>query len=235
LLSIKILNAKQQGGTPLDFSKTFEKYETLVSEVDRISKSVQDAFSDCVRCEIRCSDCCHAVFDVTLVEAVYINHHFNQSLSRKERRPIVRRAEKADRKYYQIKRKLQKMYVSERKSPEEVLVHLAQERVRCPLLSDDDLCDLYEKRPITCRVYGIPTSIGGKAHICEKSKFQNGTAYPTVNLDNMNNRLLALSKELLREVGSVHLKRHMSLVPPSAALMITYDEEYFGIKKPETI
>jgi Fe-S-cluster containining protein len=174
------------------------------------------------------------VFDITLVEAVYINHHFNESLARKDRRLIERRAEKADRKYYQIKRMLQKMYVDEGKSPDEVLVQLAQERVRCPLLNDDDLCDSYEKRPITCRVYGIPTSIGGKAHICEKSKFEDGTAYPTVNLDKMNDRLFALSEELLREVGSKNLKRHMSLVPPSAALMITYDEEYFGIKKPET-
>jgi Fe-S-cluster containining protein len=214
----------------LDFSKTFAKYESLVSDVDKIFTSMQDAHSDCVCCETRCADCCHAVFDITLIEAVYINHHFNASLSRKERRPITRRAEKADRKYYQIKRKLQKMYVDEGKPSEEVLAQLALERVRCPLLNDDNLCDLYAKRPITCRVYGIPTSIGGQAHICEKAAFKEGTAYPAVNLDKMNDRLFELSKELLQEVGSKNPKRHMSLVPPSGALMITYDEEYLGIK-----
>jgi Fe-S-cluster containining protein len=214
----------------LDFAETFGKYEVLVSEVDKIFAAMQNAHKDCVRCKIYCCDCCYAVFDVTLIESVYINYHLNRSLKRKERRQILRRAEKADREYYQIKNKLKKMYIKEGKPPEEVFLHLAQERVQCPLLNDERLCDLYDRRPITCRVYGIPTSIGGKPHICLESGFKEGVAYPAVNLDNINDRLLQLSKDLLRETGSSRSKIHMSLVPVSAALMTTFDEEYFGIK-----
>ncbi len=190
---------------------------------------MQEAHPDCVRCKLYCCDCCHAVFDVTLIESVYLNYHLNKSLTRRERRPILRRAEKADRKFYQIKRKLQKMYIDQGKSPDEVLLHLAHERVPCPLLNEEKLCDLYARRPITCRVYGIPTMIGGKAHICGESGFKEGTAYPSVNLDNMNDRLIELSKDLLKEIGSNSSKMHMSLVPVSTALMDTYDKEYFGI------
>jgi Fe-S-cluster containining protein len=211
----------------LDFSKTFEKYEALVSEVDKIFKAIQNEHKDCVLCEIHCCDCCYAVFDLTLIESVYINYHLNKSLSRKERRPIISRAEKADRKYYQIKHKLQKMYIDRRKPSEEVFNQLAQERVKCPLLNDEDLCDLYVRRPITCRVYGVPTSIGGTAHICGKSGFKEGTAYPTVNLDKMNDRLFELSEALLKEIGAQRSKIHMGLVPVSAALMTDYDEKYF--------
>ena len=217
----------------LDFSKTFEKYQALVSEVDKIFKAVHDAHEDCVRCEIHCCDCCYAVFDVTLIESVYMNHHFNRSLPRKERRPILRRAEKADRQYYQIKKKLQKMYIDKGKPPEEVLDQLAQERVACPLLNDEKLCDLYDRRPITCRVYGIPTSIGGKSHICGTSHFKEGTPYPTINLDRVNDRLFELSKELLQEIGSKRLKMHMSLVPVSAVLMSTFDKKYFEFSQEE--
>ncbi len=213
----------------LDFSNTFKKYELLVSQVDKVFTAMQEAHKDCVRCEIHCCDCCYAVFDLTLIESVYINHHFNKSLSRRDRRPILRRSERADRKFYQIKRKLQKMYVKEGKPAEEVLFHLAEERVPCPLLNDEKLCDLYVKRPITCRVYGIPTSIGGKAHICAESGFKEGTTYPTVNLDNINDRLLTLSRHLLQEIGSNRPRMHMSLLPVSAALMTTYDEEHFGV------
>ena len=213
----------------LDFSKTFEKYEALVDQADKIFAAVQEAHPDCVRCEIHCCDCCYAVFDLTLVEAVYVNHHFNKSLARRERRQVLRRAERADRKFYQIKRKLQKMYSKEGKPTEDVLLQLARERVQCPFLNDEKLCDLYARRPITCKVYGIPTSIGGTPHICGESGFKEGTAYPTVNLDNMNDRLIELSKDLLKEIGSSSLKMHMRLVPVSAALMTTYDEEYFGI------
>jgi hypothetical protein len=211
----------------LDFSKTFEKYEALVAQADKIFAAVQGAHKDCVRCEMYCCDCCYAVFDLTLIESVYMNYHFNKSLTRRERRPILRRAEKADRKFYQIKQKLQKMYIDQGKSPDEVFFHLAQERVPCPLLNDEKLCDLYVRRPITCRVYGIPTSIGGTARICGESGFKEGTSYPTVNLDNMNDRLLELSKDLLQEIGSKRSKIHMGLVPVSAALTTTYDEEYF--------
>jgi hypothetical protein len=216
-----------EGRIMLDFSKTFEKYEALVSEADKIFKAVQDEHKDCVRCEIHCCDCCYAVFDVTLIESVYINHHFNSSLTRKERRPVIKRAEKADRKYYQIKQKLQKMYIDQGKPPEEVFQQLAHERVPCPLLNDEDMCDLYVRRPITCRVYGIPTSIGGAAHTCGKAGFKKGTAYPTVNLDKMNDRLFELSEDLLKEIGSQRSKIHMGLVPVSAALTTDYDEKYF--------
>lgn len=215
----------------LDFLKTFEKYEALVAQVDKIFATMQEAHKDCVLCDIHCCDCCYAVFDLTLVESACINYYFNKSLNRKDRRPIIRRAEKADRKFYQIKRNLQKMYVKEGKPPEEVFLHLARERVQCPLLNNQKLCDLYDRRPITCRVYGIPTSIGGTSHTCEKSEFKEGTSYPTVNLDNINDRLFELSKDLLEGIGLNGSKLSMSLVPVSTALMETFDEEYFGIQR----
>ncbi|MDY6990143.1 MAG: YkgJ family cysteine cluster protein, partial [Thermodesulfobacteriota bacterium] len=128
------------------------------------------------------------------------------------------------------KQKLQKMYIDRGKPPEEVFHQLSQERVQCPLLNDEKVCDLYVRRPITCRVYGIPTSIGGMAHICGKSGFKKGTAYPTVNLDTMNDRLFELSQELLKEIGSTRSRLHMGLVPVSAALMTDYDEKYLLAK-----
>jgi Fe-S-cluster containining protein len=51
---------------------------------------------------------------------------------------------------------------------------MAEERVRCPMLNDSDQCDIYEFRPITCRLYGIPTAIGGKGHTCGLSGFAKG-------------------------------------------------------------
>ncbi len=214
----------------LDFSKSFEKYEGLVAQADKIFIAMQEKHKDAVRCKTHCCDCCYAVFDVTLIESVYINYHFNRSLTRKERRKILKRAERADRKFYQIKHQLQKMYMKEQKSSEEVLQRLAEERIACPLLNDEKLCDLYDRRPITCRVYGLPASIGGKPHVCGMSGFKEGITYPTVNLDNINDRLVKLSGDLLQEVESKYPQMHMSLVPVSAALMMTYDEDFFAFK-----
>jgi len=46
----------------------------------------------------------------------------------------------------------------------------------------------------------------------------------------MNDRLFELSRQLLEEIGSENAKMHMSLVPPSVALITEYNEDYFGVK-----
>ena len=78
---------------------------------------------------------------------------------------------------------------------------LARTRIRCPLLDDHDECILYPCRPITCRVYGIPTMIQGMPRFCGKTGFEKGQPYPTFNLDAMHGELYALSKELVKRAG----------------------------------
>jgi len=213
----------------LDFTKWFEKYKKLVLEADQAFKRVEEDYSDCVRCRINCCDCCYAFFELFLIESVYLNYHFNMLIKRRERRVVLRRAEKADIRILHIKKRLNLIDATEVKDKGAVMFGLAEERVRCPLLNDRGLCILYPYRPITCRLYGIPTAIGGVGHTCGKSGFQKGVRYPTINLDLIHNRLFELSKDLLRGVGSLSLEKSSILVPVSTALKVTYDQSYFGI------
>ena len=64
----------------LDFTETFKKYEALVIEVEKGIDRIKKDFPAEVRCNRQCSDCCFAVFDLTLIEAVYLNYHFFQVL-----------------------------------------------------------------------------------------------------------------------------------------------------------
>ena len=45
----------------------------------------------------------------------------------------------------------------------------ARIKCRCPLLGDDDRCLLYQARPITCRLYGVPTAIAGQGYRLQAS------------------------------------------------------------------
>ncbi len=92
----------------LDFADTFKKYETLVREWKSRSTD-PGSQSGCIRCVQQCSDCCHAVFDLSLIESVYINYHFYDRLDKENQEQVLERAEKADRQFYRIKRKLHKM------------------------------------------------------------------------------------------------------------------------------
>lgn len=214
----------------LDRKDIFEKYEALVRDVDAVVKAVKAQYPGEVACKERCADCCHAVFDLSLVEAMYVNHKFNVRFSGEERSEILDRADASEREMYKAKREANKE-VMEGKDVNEVLEEIGRLRIRCPLLSEDDLCLLYEHRPVTCRLYGLPLNIGGRAVTCGMSGFEPGGKYPAVNMDRINERLAALAEEFVESVQTENTKMADILVPLGMALMNTYDEQYLGLKK----
>lgn len=113
---------------------------------------------------------------------------------------------------------------------EEVLHRLASERVRCPLLNDGNQCSLYAHRPITCRLYGIPTRINGSGYTCGKSGFKKGVVYPTVNLDIIHHKLRLLSQDLMKDIGSHRKDKAAIMTPVSVALRTTYDKVHLPQK-----
>ena len=212
----------------IDFTPFFKQYEEVLAMADKVFERVKNEHSECVKCETKCSDCCNALFDLYLIEALYINDKFNKKFKDGERERLIEKSNIADRTIYKLKRKAYKDLESG-KDENEILSKMAEERVRCPLLNDDDMCDLYEYRPITCRLYGIPISIGGASHTCGLSAFAEGKQYPTVNLEKIQNKLYEISVELVKEIKSRHVKLADVLVPLSMALLTIYDEEYLGV------
>ena len=212
----------------IDFTPYFEKYKTLVTQADELFSRVQKDHPECVTCKIKCADCCHALFDLTLIEAIYINYQFNKIINGKEKIRLIDRANQADRKTHMIKKQAVKNKKAG-KNETEILMDIAAERVRCPLLNDNEMCAVYEYRPITCRLYGIPTSIGGRSHTCGKSGFVEGKQYPAVNLDAIQKRLYDISYEFVSGIKTKYVKMANMLVPLSMAILTDFDEEYLGI------
>ncbi len=215
-----------------DLTPFFEEYEGLVAEIDALVERVGGEFAECIRCGKGCSDCCHALFDLTLVEAMYLHAKFGERFSGQQRSTILDRADEADRKAYRLKREAFRMSRDGARTTE-ILEFIGSARLRCPLLDEADLCALYEHRPLTCRLYGIPTAIRGKAHTCSKSGFKPGAAYPTVQIEKLQDRLLALSARLTGVLRTRYARLSETLVPVSMALMNKYDEEYLGVMSDE--
>ena len=211
----------------------FDKYKAIVDQVDAVFKKVHEEHQDCVRCRVGCSDCCHALFDLSLIEALYIKAQFDKIFKDSARALIIERANEADRAVYRLKR--QAFRDHENGKPEnQILEEMAAHRIRCPLLNSDDQCDLYAHRPLTCRLYGIPTVIGDKAHTCGLSGFEQGKPYPTVKLDAIQHKLYDLSVELANDIGSRYPKLAELLVPVSMALLTDYTEEFLGVRDAST-
>jgi Fe-S-cluster containining protein len=212
----------------LNFEQFYLKYEAVVKMADNAFDKVRASHSGCIKCKIGCSDCCHALFDLTLIEALYINHKFKEMVDGDKKLRLEEKANIADRAVFKLKKKAYKEFEGG-KSEDDILKDMAEKRLRCPLLNKDDRCDLYEFRPITCRLYGIPLSIGGKGHTCGVSGFQEGEQYPTINMDIIQTKLYEISDELVKSFGSKYSKMSEMLVPVSMAVLNNYDREYLGI------
>ncbi|CCO25150.1 YkgJ family cysteine cluster protein [Maridesulfovibrio hydrothermalis] len=220
----------------MEFTEIFEKYEALVAEVDKAFDKIAEQTEDGIKCGKGCSDCCHALFDLTLVEALYLNRKFNEMYKGLGRSEIMHEADVADRLIHKVKRRAFK--ASQSGVPaSEILKEVSLARVKCPLLLKDNLCAVYDFRPLTCRIYGVPMNIGGKAHSCQKSGFAPGKSYPAINMDTLQSKLMELSEEMAASINSSLKELPDVIVPVSMALVTDYTPEYLGAntgKKPET-
>lgn len=210
------------------FGKAFDRYDALIDKADQAFAKIKDASGGRISCEKGCSDCCHALFDLSLVEAITLNHRFNQVFEGMERSNILAAADKADREVYKLKKTAFKM--SEEGRPvEEILETIAKARVRCPLLSDQDACLLYESRPLTCRLYGAPQAIGGQAKTCPKTGFTAGEKIPVINVEKLQDEMMRISADLVRDLPTKNRNMGDMLVPLSMALLTEYDEKFLGL------
>ncbi|MBI5593952.1 MAG: YkgJ family cysteine cluster protein [Deltaproteobacteria bacterium] len=214
------------------FKPFFDQYEALSASVERAFESVKNQFPECVKCKPLCSDCCHAVFDLTFIEALYINKRFRNKYNGEALDILTERCNKIDRMLYKLKKSAYKA-VESGKEEKDILHEMAETRVRCPMLNDAEMCEIYDFRPLTCKLYGIPTAIGGEGYTCGLSGFEKGEKYPTANLDKIQNKLLQLSADLAVSIQSKYSRLGEMLVPLSMALATDYDDEYLGIQKPD--
>lgn len=206
----------------------FAAYEKLRADADALFAHIAAEYPDAVACHCGCSDCCHAVFDLSLVEAMYINEIFQQTFPHgPERSRLLEQASALDRKLTKAKRGLYE--AQKRGEPAEAIMRKAAElRMPCPLLTSDKLCVLYTARPITCRLYGVPLAIGGKSHVCGLSRFDQGKNYPTVQLGKIQAALEKMSAEIASSLDS-RFDLQEVYVPLSMALLTKYDDAWLGI------
>jgi Fe-S-cluster containining protein len=203
----------------MDFSYLFEPYDNLVVKADQGFQRMEGEFAEHIKCERHCSDCCHAVFGLFLVEAVFLKRDFDQ-LGEEERKAALIRADEADKALEKLQRTLKAF----EDDPKMQAYSMAKARIRCPLLADNNECILYPYRPITCRVYGIPTMIQGVPRVCGKAGFKKEQSYPTFNLDGVHRELFELSKELLEKAGAEDLESASLLISVSKVIKTPEEE-----------
>ena len=197
----------------------FRSYELLVDKAEAAFQGMQKDHSSCIKCEPHCSDCCHAIFGLFLIEAGYLKEHFDE-LTNEEKRAALLRCEEAEKSL----ERLQKMLQAHEGDPQMQAYIMSRERIPCPLLNENQDCILYPYRPITCRVYGIPTKVQGKARVCWKAEFKKDERYPVFDLDGVYRDLYLLSTELLKSAGKDDPEKASLLFSVSKAITTSLED-----------
>ncbi len=210
--------------------KALQEYYEIVKLADSTYARVQDQFPKEVKCHDGCIACCHSPFDLSLIEAIAVQTAFKKKIPYGGlRSAIATQASYAERVLIKEKKKYNRLH-QEGHSQASILAEAAKLQVRCPLLGVEDSCLLYDDRPITCRIYGIPTAIQGKVHVCAESAFEVKKSYPTVHLSAFQDKLAKLSLQLQQELGSSYNELHRVYLPLSSVILHNIDKAWLGVK-----
>ena len=130
-----------------------EKYGELLVRVDEWFSSCRSRFPDEIACGRECSACCRGLFDITLLDALFLRRGFD-NLPEDVRRSVLLRAEERLGRIRETWPEFAPPYILNSR-PEEEWDQIDNDNP-CVLLGSDGLCLVYDHRPLTCRLHGLP-------------------------------------------------------------------------------
>lgn len=152
----KITSEVSAGFTAVAIQDLLDRYGILLAEVDQWFANCQQKYPELIKCGNGCSSCCRGLFDITLMDALYLKRGLN--LMTLEKQSAVKKKSNARLKFISS--------IHPDFTSPWLLNHLPEEKwdeimpeedeIPCVLLSSERQCLVYDYRPMTCRLNGIP-------------------------------------------------------------------------------
>ncbi len=204
-----------------------QRYLDFQNRADEIFASVRSEYPDLVRCAPGCDECCSVYFDLSLIEAFFIRGMLTQQIQGDQRDTVLQKAQDLASAFELAKETISKTMQAGKASPDAIENEAAKLKIECPL-RDKGSCVLYDYRPMTCRLYGIPQRLGDRVVCCPKTGFNSGEKYSTVDIDGVNRQLRYFSEKLLRELlGELPVSVSTVRISMSKALLTCFDKDFF--------
>jgi len=133
-----------------------DRYSSLLQEVDQWFAGCVQRHESSITCARGCSSCCRGLFDITLLDALYLRSGFNQ-LS-EDIQDSIRLKAGAQLEPLTARWPIFTAPWLLNPIPEIEWDDMMPEddETPCPLLSETGTCLVYAHRPMTCRLNGIP-------------------------------------------------------------------------------
>jgi len=139
-----------------NLDELLKKYGALLGEVDGWFARCLDQHPGELECRLGCAKCCRGLFDITLLDALYLRSGFEQ-LPENVRVQVAGRAQARLTDITRSQKSFDRPWVLNDLPESEWDAIMPDEDERaCVFLSDDNVCLVYSHRPMTCRLHGIP-------------------------------------------------------------------------------
>jgi Fe-S-cluster containining protein len=138
-----------------EYDAILDRYGMLLAEVDAWFARCREAVPGAIACGDGCADCCRGLFDITLLDACHLKRGFDRLPS-----GVRNRTRRKGRGRLTLLRRLWPEFappylLNYRPEGEWEALMPEEDNTPCPLL-EDGRCLVYEHRPMTCRLNGIP-------------------------------------------------------------------------------
>lgn len=137
-------------------NELLERYGALLGEVDTWFQHCLEQHPELIACRNGCSECCRGLFDITLLDAFYLKSGFDK-LPESEKTKIVRAASRRLESLSLVNPEFVEPWLLNGIPEDDWDVLMPEEdETPCLLLSETGGCLVYDHRPMTCRLNGIP-------------------------------------------------------------------------------
>src|SRR5690242_8887982 len=123
--------------------------------IDEWFGKIRGKYADQMQCGKGCTACCYGLFDITLADAVDVARGFH-NLPQNAKERIRSRATALHGKIRDASPDAPNPTVLPEDDPRLDSIVDAVDIAPCPCLGDAGECLIYEKRPLACRLEGVP-------------------------------------------------------------------------------
>ena len=140
----------------MSIKEILQEYGALLNGVERWFASCAAIDPSGISCGSGCAECCRGLFDITLLDACYLKCGFDR-IEEEKKKAVLKKARQRIKGLQALWPDFSPPYVLNYRPEEEWEILMPDdEETPCPLLDDYGRCMVYDHRPMTCRLHGLP-------------------------------------------------------------------------------
>jgi Fe-S-cluster containining protein len=137
-------------------AETIIKYRALLGEIDAWYRRSMERYPQLIACQSGCSECCRSLFDITLLDAYVLKQGFDELPQELKQKVLGKCRDRLERMRESWPEFDHPYLLNHRPEEEWSALMPEDDETPCVLLGDDGRCLVYESRPMTCRLHGLP-------------------------------------------------------------------------------